>query len=156
MSDKISIIYCDTFISLFNICQTAVRYMSVRISIRLSDKMYDNIQKVSDDLSDSLSDTCRTAIEYYINQYEQKKSNKKQLKIDKTLNYNYINQLNDEITYLKNENIILREQIDMKIINLQFQFEMLLTNFEINRKTSKSKDKKEQSKYDKDLFISRM
>ena len=95
--------------------------MSFRISLRLSNDLYEKIQKVSDSLSDNLSDTCRTAIEYFISQNERKKTDKNQKENGKTLNQNYINQLKDEIIYLKEENKILREQIETKIFTLQNQ-----------------------------------
>ena len=100
--------------------------MSFRISIRLNDDLYKKIQKLSDVLSDSLSDVCRTAIEQYILENEQEKTGKKQTKNSQTFNYNYINQLEGELSYLKNENIMLREQIDKNIFNISSQLDMRL------------------------------
>lgn len=130
--------------------------MSFRISLRLPNDLYEKIQKVSDSLSDNLSDTCRTAIEYFISQKEQKKISENRKENGKTLNQNYINQLKDEIIYLKEENKILREQIETKIFNLQNQLNLLLTNQSSSKKIPYKKIKKEKTKNEKELFITRM
>lgn len=109
--------------------------MTVKISFRLSDKTYGKIQKVSDKTSDNLSDTCRTAIEQYIEQSGHEKSNKIQTENDKRLTKEYIDQLKKEISYLKDENVALRKQIEGDIHHLHSEIEKLMTNIETTKQT---------------------
>jgi len=129
--------------------------MTVKISFRLSDKTYGKIQKVSDKTSDNLSDTCRTAIEQYIKQSGHKKSNKIQTENDKHLTKEYIDQLKKEISYLKDENVALRKQIEEDIHQLHSGIEKLMTNIETTKQTSKPNGLK-QTKSENGRFNSRM
>ena len=151
MSNKFRTDNNKKFISLSDICPTNVKLMTVKISFRLSDKTYNKIQKVSD----SLSDTCRTAIEEYIEQPEHKKFNKIQTENDKLLTKEYIDQLKKEISYLKDENIDLRKQIEKDIHHLYSGIEKLMTKIETIKQISKPNGLK-QTKSVNGQFNSRM
>ncbi|GAG41807.1 unnamed protein product, partial [marine sediment metagenome] len=101
------------------------------------DKTYGKIQKVSD----NLSDTCRTAIEQYIEQPKHKKSNKIQTENDKLFTKEYIDQLKKEISYLKDENIALRKQIEEDIHHLHSGIEKLMTNIETTKQTKSENER---------------
>ncbi|GAH11068.1 unnamed protein product [marine sediment metagenome] len=102
-----------------------------------------------------MSDICRAAIEQHIEQSEYKKSNKIQTENDKRPIKEYIDQLKKEISYLKDENIVLQKQIGEDIHHLHSGIEKLMTNIETAKQTSKPNGLK-QTKSENGRFNSRM
>ena len=83
------------------------------------------------------------------------KSNIIQTENDNLLTKEYLDQLKKEISYLKDENVALRKQIEEDIQYLHSGIEKLMTNIETTKQTSKPNGLK-QTKSENGRFSSRM
>ncbi|MFO7677013.1 MAG: hypothetical protein R6V50_01320 [Thermoplasmatota archaeon] len=95
-----------------------------------------------------MSDTCRTAIDQYIYQYSQKTIKNITRKTPTEQTTETLKQLQKEINDLKNENTILRKQLQTEIqqihqgINqIKSETKASTTHYKINNKNKREKQK---------------